>query len=792
MKRAVLLSICGVWAGVAAAEARLADGVCALRFARGALVVSDRTGADVLAVGRLSFGWGNPQRAEPISAVASNGALVVAYRLDNDVSNAVRRLDAVATLTGHGFRLDFTGDFAASVKSGGQMLDVVRLNGTVRDQTVMKCGFWVRCKPAVAAGYFDPGVPFEVKSRNLKPYTAASGQVFWCCNTGWSGARTECPGFGRTPDADGLFRARLEFVSGVHATDAQVAAAEVDGRPFVLRLSTDRPFNLFEDGAPSFSLRVDPLVTGRRTLRVCVRDFDGCIVLERRAAIDFVRGQPRGHRFTLPPLPSGARGIWFVEASLADGDREEGFVRTNLAVLPPHDFRHRATSIAGMAAYPEGADAERLLARLGVAILRYGDNRHFQKEYGITAYAARHAPPEVFDAANARHRQILDEEIVGRIRAQGAPVFEFGNEVGWRQPPEEQARLVTCYVSWLKAIRARLNAEGLGHVKIITFGLQPDYSADMMARLKDAGAFDLVDGLTLHPGRGYYTADWTRGGWVFRGIIQRARARFAALGYPDKEIHLTECYAATHPNDGWKDSPRQAAENVALSLAVAAAEPRVKNMMFYKLHQGTSQDPHGYPVAHPSGTSTLNAEYDFGLLMRDDSPKPSLLAYAATCERLDGARFVRERGESAGGTLRGFAFETPESPLALLFDRTEGGQQYRLWLNGLPKAVRALPNDRRDALFRHKEAWVRHWTAKRDYSFKVARGGRVRVFDVIGRERAPDVRNGRLRLALDGEPVFVYGLDLADVFPATARAGEASASDFDYHTEENSGAKICD
>lgn len=789
--RTILLAVCCAWAGVASAE-RISDDVCALRFEGGAIVVSDRTGADVLSVGNLAFGWGNPQRAEPASAAVSNGTLLVSYRIDNDASNAVRRLDAAATLTGHGFRVDFTGDFAESVKSGGQMLEVVRLNGTARDQAVTKCGYWRRCKPAVSGDYSDPGVPFEVKSRNLKPYKAASGQVFWCCNTGWSGARTECPGFGRKPDADGLYRARLEFLSGVCATDAQVAAAEADGRPFVMRLATERPFNLFERGAPSFSLRVDPLVTGRRNLRVVVRDFDGNVTLERKAAVNFTRGRARGHRFALPALPEGERGIWFVEASIADGDREECFTRTSLAVLPPHEFRHRETSVAAMAAYPEGAEAERLMARLGVAILRYGDNRRFRANYGITAYASRHAPTEMFDPANERHRRILDDEIVGRIRAQDSPVFEFGNEVGWHKPPEEQARLVECYVSWLKAIRSRLDEAELKDVKIITFGIQPDYSREMMARMKETGVFDLVDGLTLHPGRGYYTADVTQGGWVFRGIIRRARQRFAELGYPDKEIHLTECYAATHPNDGWKDSLRQSAENAALSLAIAAAEPRVKNMMFYKLHQGTSQDPHGYPLAHPSGTSTLNAEYDFGLLMRDDSPKPSLLAYAATCERLDGARFVRERGEEADGTLRGFGFATPEGPLAMLFDRTEGGQQYRLWLKGLPKEVRALPNDRRDPLFRHKEPWVRHWTEKKDYSFKVAKGGRVRVFDMIGRERKPDVRGGRLRLALDGEPVFVYGLDLDSLFPGEARSGVSATSDFDYHGEENSGAKICD
>lgn len=793
MRTTAILSALCLCAAVTAGETGLSDGVCALRFENEAVVVSDRTGADVMAVGRILFGWGNPQTAVPVAAEADGNSLRLSYRIDNDASNAVRRLEAVASLTGHGCKVDFIGDFGESIRSGGQMVEVVRMNGTERDPTVTKCGYWTRCRPAVSGDYRDPGVPFEVASRRLKPYVAKSGQVFWCCNTGWAGARTECPGFGRKPGKDGLFRARLEFVSGVHASDAEVAAAEVDGRPFVIRLSTDRPFNLFESGAPSFSLRVDPLVTGWRTLRVVALDFDGVVAYEFEADLKLMRGRQYSRRFRLQPLPSGERGIWFVEATIADGGREEAFSRISLAVLPPHEFHHRSSSIAGMAAYPEGEAAERLMARLGVAIVRYGDNRRLMERYGIRAFASRHAPEEPYDPANARHRKIMDEEIVDRIRTQGSPVFEFGNEVGWHRTKQEQERLIVAYASWLRAIRERLNAEGLGHVKVITFGIQPDYSAHMMDLMKGKGVFDLVDGLTLHPGRGYYTADWTDGGWVFRGIIQRARERFAALGFPGKEIHMTECYAATHPNDGWKDSYRQAAENVALSLVVASAEPQVASMMFYKLHQGTSQDPHGYPQAHPSGASTQNAEYDFGLLMRDDSPKPSLLAYAATCERLDGARFLRERTASHGDTLRAFAFATPEGPMAVLYDRTEGGQQYALWLNGLPKDVRKLPNDRRDPLFRHKEAWVRHWSIRKDYSFKVADGGAgVRVFDLIGRERSPVVRDGRLRLSLDGEPVFVYGVDLDDLVPQAADPVRSRTMAVDYGKEENSGAKVCD
>ena len=770
---------------------RLADDLCSLRFEKGKLVVSDASGADVMSIGKVPFGWSKPVAVPTGAEVTCDGRMKIEFTLQNVGTNAFP-FGARAYLTGHGFAVDYAARIPAAFKSGGQMVQIVRLNGTERGEQVTNCGYWKRCKPAEADGYFDPGVPFEVASMKLKPYRAKSGQVFWCRNTGWHGRATECPNFPRKAGKDGVFRGRVEFVTGVDSENAELAAAQCDGRPFVMTLSTERPFNIFEGGAPSFRLKADSLAGGARTLRTTVRDFDGKIVLERSEQVLFRVGESRTWAYALPTVPAGARGIWFVESSIADGAKEDCFARTSLAVLPPHTFRCRARSVAAMSAYPKGEAAERLMARLGVSILRYGDNRHFSSAYGITAYLARQAPGELFDPANPRHRKILDDEIVGKIKAYGSPYFEFGNEVGWHKTAEEQERLVKCYASWLKAIRARLAEENLSDkVKIITFGLQPDYSAHMIDLMKQAGVFELVDGLTLHPGRGFYTADTTQGGWVYRGIIHRARRRFDEIGYSAKEIHMTECYAATHPNDAWKDSQRQAAENTLLSLAIAGMEPRVKSMMFYKLHQGTSQDPHGYPQAHPSGVTTVNPEYDFGLLMRDDSPKPSLLAYAATCEHLDGASFLGERGAGAdrSDTLRGFAYSTPRGNMAVLFDRAEGGNLYKQWERQLPKEI---AKKARSGLFRHKEPWVRHWRTSKHYSFALAPGAKPEVYDVIGRRRDVRVEGGKLRLDLDGEPMFVYGLDLAAVFPATgsrqAPYEAISERDIDYAAEEKSGS----
>ncbi len=781
----VLLCASAADASETSAVPRIADEHCALRFEKGGLIVSDASGFDMMTIGRIPFVW-NAACAVPKTASLRDGKIEIDYEIQNAGTNDIR-MTSVASLTGHGFRLDATAQIPPNVKSGGQMIEIVLKKGATKDnRAISKCGYWRRCKPAEWKDFYRAGDPFEVRSAYMKPYRTPT-QTFWCLNTGWSGARTEAMGFPRQAK-DGVFRGRIEFLTGVNSENAQVAAAGKDGRPFVMAFTTEKPFNIFEKGSPVVTLTVSPLVTGTRTLTFWAKDFDGVTVAEEKKEMTVEKGKAAVFSWTLPAF-DGGRGIYFLEASITNAaGEEECFSRTNVAVLPPHEFKHRDTSVAAMAAYPSTEDAYRLMERLGVAIVRYGDNTILNK-YGITAYGSKFAPGHILDASNPKDLKFLDEQIIAQIEKWKVPYLEFGNEVGWKKPPEVQDQLVKAYKSWLVAIRNRMKEKGLD-AKLISFGLQPDYTVSMMERMKKEGIFDLLDGLTLHPGRGFYPADEVHGGWVYRGIIQRARKKFTEMGYGDKEIHITECYAATCPNSSWVDSYRKATENTLLNLVVATVEPRVKNAMFYKLHQGTSQDPNGYPFAAPSGVTITFGEYDFGLLMRDNSPKPSLLAYAAACEQLDGAKFVRELQRVRGGTsLRAFEFTTPRGPLAVIYDRVQGGNYFELWRKECPRGVPKGLN-----LYRNREAWERHWTKRVPRTFK-ARAKEVTVIDVIGRARMirPDEK-GEVTLDLDGEPVMVYGLDLNPIFAKHGTVkqtkDEASAPvDYDYAAEEQSAVE---
>ena len=763
-------------------DAEIGDGLCRVRFdpRLSALAVVDATGTDVVKIGDIFMNV-EPTAEKLVGAEkVDDRTLRLLYRTVNN-TNAYS-FTGTARLTGHGVRLDFETDAPPCVRTGGAMMNVWRLNGTVRDNTVSKCGYWRRPLPGIPGW---EGIPYEVKSLYMKPYTAASGQVFWCLNTGWKGDHTECVALGARK-GETIRRSTFEFLTGVSNGDAQVAAAERDGRPFVMSHETPVRYNLWEKGAPEFTERIDPLVTATRTLRVTAHDFDGRLALAETLRVDFAAGVRTNFTWRLPEPPGGC-GMYFVECRILDGAREECLDRTNLAVLPPYEYRHLAASKAAIAAYPEEESAYGLMRRIGVATVRAGDNRFFTTNYGIRAYWSAGFPFEPFDAANPKHLKVLEEKIVGPVERQGNEWLEIGNELGWKKPKEEQVRLVRCYATWLRAIRRRLDEKGLKNVRMFSFGIQPDYSKSMMDIMKAEGVFELLDGLNLHPGRGYYTADNVHGGWVYRGIIQRARKRFAELGYPGKPIHMTECYAATHSNCAWLDSPRQSAENTLLSLVVATAEPQIVEMMFYKLHQGYSFDPHGYPTATRSEWTHDCGEYDYGLLNRDDSPKPSLMAYAATTRELDGATFLRELPEDAKLKLRALEFRKPHDTLAIVYDRTEGYNLYNLFARNCPKGTDAGP------LFRHREAWQRHWSVSVDHVFKAVRGRkRVTVVDVIGRRSTvPVAADGTVRLALDGEPKMVYGLDLNDEFAEAKRrhpeVQEASFDDqVDYAGEERS------
>ena len=277
-----------------------------------------------------------------------------------------------------------------------------------------------------------------------------------------------------------------------------------------------------------------------------------------------------------------------------------------------------------------------------------------------------------------------------------------------------------------------------------------------------------LDEYVIHPARGYWTADKDAGGWRYLGLIRGTRRILRGeLGIDNPRFHLTEVYAKTKPNDPWADSYRQSAENMLLTAALALSEPGVQTFTVHKLHEGISFDD--------NGINPGNMEYHYGLLHRDNAPKPSFMGYVTAAEELDGATFrqwIFRDGKD--GRLRGLVYDTPRGPLALLWDRTEG---YKLTDHA---PVKRKAGDK----FFHWEPWFDHWRKKMPHAFKTT-GTFLTVIDCIGRRRTVPAERGRVTLALDGGPRFVYGLDLSEFADEGAHESKHSGNDVEAIDKAN-------
>ncbi|MFF0345475.1 hypothetical protein [Kribbella sp. NPDC004875] len=516
------------------------------------------------------------------------------------------------------------------------------------------------------------------------------------------------------------------------------------GQELGLELSTDRDFNLYESAGET--MRLTALVANGGAaktvqLEAVLRSFDGVQLAASTVTGSVGAGGTWQYTFDLTAPQSG---IALAEVTARSG-ADEAFARTNLAVLPPYGYQAGAESMFGIANYPwlqrpsAGAVLD-LWQRVGISLVR------------IAYDGGPGLPPADFDARGMRHNVELQPSLdataaeaaawaadkLAVAATAGAGYFEVGNELN---RPFNTGTAAQAYLD--KALRPvfdRRAATG-DTVKLMNNGLA-GMDRPWVENFIAAGGWDLIDAFAYHPGRGNFTPDyvppgddWTTDGagtyWNFYGGLQQLKALMAVHG--EKEIWLTEAYAPTKPNSWWHDTYRHAAENVVLTLALAKAEG-VKCVCWYQFHDSVLGMPQ---VADPD-----NVEYHYGLMNRDLSPKPSLLAYATAARVFDQATF-RGRLTFADPLTFGLWFDTPAGPQIVLWNRADG---YLLNTDG----------PRTDWHFPAPEAWVDPWPTKT--AITVAAGAAVQELDVVGQVRELPVANGTVTLTLDGAPRIYSGL----------------------------------
>ncbi|HPW75448.1 MAG TPA: hypothetical protein PLJ32_05680 [Kiritimatiellia bacterium] len=680
---------------------------------------------DVVGVGDVRFKFSGG-KASPVSCTFTENVGAVAYT-DAD-------LKATVSNGGDRVRWDFVYTVSANARADGVMLDL-RLEKGVKKKGVEKHGTWRRC-----AANPEQGEAYETYNVKLKQMSGARGTLWYelTGNENWCGPHSEHLNF--TGGTNGVWRAGLTFYRAAADDPGWQVAARHAGQGVAVHLDTEKRNNLWEKGPVSMMLNVAN--TGREAadipVGVDVRDWDGQLVFSQTNTCALMPGERQGLPMTVPVT---ARGLYFAEARAGTN----AFTRTNFAILPPYTFVHRESSILGMNARfgkkfssPEEVAAElKLMQRMGVRHLRSGDNR-VSRSYGIIAGDHFQCPKTPCDMNNVEHRTRVAKWVANTI-AKGAPTLEFGNEIGYRGDLAIQHRLYDAYSTWLDALRAERTRQG-GTFKII-YGTSA-FRPALAKLIKDKGIFDRLDGIAIHPARGFFTADDAAGGWKYLGLVRGSKKMYASFGYADKPMYYTEVYAKTKPNDGWADSYRQAGENTFLTCALAVAEGAAA-MHFYQLHEGISYDE--------DGVNPNDMEYHYGLLMRDDSPKPSFMGFVTAAEVLDGARFGRWiQPEEKADKLRGMTFDSPNGPFAILYDRTEGTETR--W-HAPVRRVKGAP-------FFHYEPWFNHWRVVKKHTFRATKDV-VTVTDVLGRTQTFAASNGEITLELTGAPVVVHGIDVS-------------------------------
>ena len=629
--------------------------------------------------------------------------------------------------------------------------------GTARVAFQRKLGYWVR----------DPkgGQPWEEKLGQVESYTNSLGGVRYAyavgrgSNQSWQDDEKAHLQFARSTGVawtGGFLLMDMEQVA-----DNETVALAAAGRKAGISLSTERTYNWFEGDAQGLGYLISVVnSTGLKTsLRLShrTRDYDGKIAEQGETV---VRLAPYGRRAVPVTFEAKApRGLYFVEASVSDESGVElAFARTNIAKLPPYRFKATPeTSVFGISAYwaiPDEESVQRLMDRMGVMWVRDSETRKQHPPRLATFHS------HWKQGLKGAEREKWIAKKFEACREQGNRHWEFCNElnmstmgIGMAGGGIGKAVAASDYVDWVRDIVRIRRERGFEDVRLLSVGVA-GFDKAFYDKIYELGAWDLLDGICLHPGRGNMTVDYPfsrpelpcgvaeaiedptgkndlshSNYWNFLGSVRGCLDLIRRYG--QKPLWLTEIYTPTYPNSWWEDSLRDSADNTLLTYCFIKADG-VRCGMYYQLFDSVWYDK--------LGINHREREYYFGLLNRDLSFKPALMAYCAAAEFLDTAIFDGWF-ECRRPTTHAMRFKVPGGVAAVLWDRSEG--------------LRLNKDHGEGAAYVSPEPWKNRWKVEVPVVFKAK--GRVTVMDAIGRTRDLVPKDGLVTVPASGSVQIVRG-----------------------------------
>lgn len=685
-----------------------------MRGQSGVVYLQDDQGNDLLELSGVELRWEPPIAQGGTVERISPNQLGIQYTITNDASGAVS-LYATFTCSGRTVTVDLLLTAPDGTNLGGAVLYRHALNAS--SHSLEKIGRWVRD--------VNGGVPYEVRSAYLRQYHYALPILIFehiGGNKNWQNDWHQHITF--HDNQNGTYSASTAFTIHDEEQSAHAIAEYSNSQSAAIRFREPlRAFNLWDEGeTPEVVLELTNVqempLSG--TLHVIARDFDGTVRLDSQESIALASWERYEKTYAVPLLHTP--DIAFVESRFVSEGVELCFTRTSVGVLHGYDYTHREMSNIGISAYfdiPTQDDVYRLMDRMGIRWDRHGDSAQSLAEFGALSNYHNNVDPQQW-SDDPVSKTAFFQHMLADCDQRGNPYWEFGNE--WNMDDIHSGLHADVYVSdWLMP----LAAERSGHdVEIMSMGIA---GADVtfLNAIAANGGWDLIDAVSMHPGRGNNTPDTTGTGWKYLGAIRAFKEAMAPLG--EKPLWLTEVYACTHPNSGWRDSYRRAAENIVLTYALGVSEG-MAGVQFYQLHDSVWHDI--------GGVDPEDSEYHYGILMRDGTLKPSLLAFCAIAEALDGAVFTKYLtfGQS---DIKGIEYATPRGNMAVLWSRADGYEY----------------NDSVEL-----EPWESHWSTQTDVVVSSDQSELV-VVDMIGRQTTVPVVDGVATLTLTGTPLIVYGIN---------------------------------
>lgn len=728
----------------------------------GRLLLQDKQSETLVQLGELKFDkWPQPKLANnceyEITEVDGASTIRIHYFFPSPVPASMK---LTGTFTVHQDRVDVQYLLSGVPKKyntdwrGCQFRFRLPENAGAQELPEAKLGIWQRdAKGGLPLETADAKIfPFLVRNRLICLAYGADNKV----NSSWKGENYRHTNMSH--QKDGNYSTRFSILFPPYGWPYEAISAKWQKRPVALTLTTDKVYNWWKDATAPISVQAKIINTSstpqKYVLKYWIRDYAGNEIVNHSKKCFLETDEVQVHPIEF--IANTEREIYFVEVSIEDENgKEQTFSRTNLSLLPSHDFKALPDeNIMGLSAYwaiPDSTNLKRLLNRMGVRWVRNGITSSFKNTeatfHNNINWNKKWENPE---------REELIRSFFRKIVKNGNKIWEFGNELNMSSPDIAgagegigKARLAGAYIEWLKAIRkVQKEKPEWQNIQIISFGIARADEA-FLEKIVELGGWDLLDGIALHPGRGNFTPDfpitvpWKEfkkpvsgySYWNYYGSIRIVKDFIQKHG-GDKDLYLTEIYALDYPNHSWNDTPREAAENLLLSYALAAAEG-VKNALYYQLFNSVWFDQ--------LGVNAGNREYFFGMINRDLSFKPSLMSFCNTAEVLDKAVFKGWiRMDEKNPLSRGLLFDTPRGSMAVLWDRTEG-----YFLNH-PNGA-AFP-----------EPWVSSWRTNRQLTLP-SNAPCVTLLNAIGQKQIIPVANNKVTIELTGAPCVIYGIDTSRI-----------------------------